>query len=111
MDRVGIGERGLEMPDTLELPWMLRAVVELMSRQRFPGLLGRVVDELVAGGLRRTGRGRLSGRGSGLVPCFATVVGGLYQLAEPSAGLRGVDAVRIGGRPPSVYPLPSLARS
>ena len=34
VDGVGIGERRLEMPDALELPGMLRAVIELMCGQR-----------------------------------------------------------------------------
>src|SRR4029077_3355818 len=47
---VGIGERGLEMPDSLELPGMLRAVVELMRGERLASLLRGVIDEFVAGG-------------------------------------------------------------
>ena len=34
IDRVGIGERRLEMPDALELPRMLRAVVPLVGGER-----------------------------------------------------------------------------
>ena len=45
VDGVGIGQRRLEMPDALELPRMLRAVVPLVRRERRGG---RVVDELVA---------------------------------------------------------------
>ena len=51
VDGVGIGERRLQMPDALELPGMLRAVVQLVRGQRLAGLGGRVVDELVALGL------------------------------------------------------------
>ena len=37
VDRVGIGERRLEMPDALELPRMLRAVVPLVRGERLAG--------------------------------------------------------------------------
>ena len=60
---VGIGERRLEMPDALELPGMLRAVVPLVRGERLAGFGRSVVDELVAlafGDLARAGfaRGR-----------------------------------------------------
>jgi hypothetical protein len=42
VDRVRIGERGLQMPDALELPGMRRAVVPLVRAG------DAVVDELVA---------------------------------------------------------------
>ena len=45
VDRVRIGERRLEMPDALELPGMLRAVVKLMGGERSAG---GVVHEFVA---------------------------------------------------------------
>ena len=41
------------------------------------------------------------------MPGFAAVVGALNDLAEPAAGLRGVDAVRIGGRSLQVINLPA----
>ena len=37
VDGVGIGERRLEVPDALELPGMLRAVIPLMRGQRLAG--------------------------------------------------------------------------
>src|SRR5579863_959694 len=86
------------MPDALELPGMLRAVIELVRGERLTAFVGRVVGEFIARRFRRAGRGRLSGRRSGLVPGFATIVGALNQLAEPSACLRCVDAVGIGWR-------------
>ena len=42
IDRVGVGQRRFEMPDALELPRMLRAVVPLVRAGH------AVVDELVA---------------------------------------------------------------
>ena len=41
------------------------------------------------------------------MPGFAAVVGALNDLAEPAAGLRGVDAVRIDGRALEVVDLPA----
>ena len=37
VDRVGVGQRRLEVPDALELPGVLRAVVELMRGQGLAG--------------------------------------------------------------------------
>src|SRR5208282_1940736 len=107
IDRVGIGERRLQMPHAFEFPGTLRAVVPLMSGERLARFRRRVVDELVACGLRGTWGGRFSGRRSGLVPGFAAVVGALNQLPEPSAGLRRVDAIGIGGRCFQVIHLPA----
>ena len=73
------------MPDALEFPGMRRAVVPLVRA----GLA--VVDELVADGL----------------PGLAAVVGALDHLAEPAAGLRGVDPIRVGGRALEVVHLPA----
>ncbi len=38
VDDVRIGQRRLQMPDALELPRMLRAVVPLVRRERLAGL-------------------------------------------------------------------------
>src|SRR5208337_219127 len=107
VDGVGIGERWLEMPDALELPGMLRAVIKLVRGERLAGLRRNVVDEFVAVGLGRTDGSGRAGRGSGLVPGFAAIVGALHDLSEPSAGLRGVDAIRIGRRAFEVINLPA----
>ena len=48
VNRLGIGERRLQMPHPLELPRMLCAVIPLMRGQRCAGLLGGVVDEAIA---------------------------------------------------------------
>ena len=65
VDRVGVGQRWLQMPDPLEFPGMWCAVVPLMRAGH------AVVDELVAG--RR--------------PRLSLVVRVLDELAEPSCRL------------------------
>ena len=85
VDRVRIGQRRLQMPDALELPGMRRAVVPLMRAGN------AVVRELVADRL----------------PGLAAIVGALDHLAEPAAGLRGIQAVRIGRRALQVVDLPA----
>jgi hypothetical protein len=42
-----VGERRFNMPDALELPWMLLSIVELMSGEAFPALRGSVVNKLI----------------------------------------------------------------
>jgi hypothetical protein len=74
VDRIGIGERGLQVPHPGELPWVLGAVVPLM------GAGVSIVAELVPGGL----------------PALPSVARSLNHLAEPAAGLRGVETVGIG---------------
>src|SRR5207244_367199 len=73
---VGIAQRGLEMPDALELPRMRRPVVPLMRAGY------AVVHEFVVDRLER----------------FAAVVRALNQLAEPPGALRTVETIRIGRR-------------
>ncbi len=96
------------MPDALELPGMLRAVVPLVSGERLPSFRRSVVGEFIAvsfrGALRRLGFAWGSAR---LCPGFAAIVGALDDLAEPAAGLRGVDAVRIHVRSLEVINLPA----
>src|SRR5271154_3528736 len=91
------------MPNPLELPGMLRAVVPLMRGER---VSRRVVTELIAGTLRWTGRDGLAGGRPGLVPGFAAIVGALDDLAEPSAGLRSIYTVAIDGRTLEVIHFP-----
>src|SRR5581483_149777 len=76
VDGVGIGQRRLEMPDPLEFPGMRRAVVPLV------GSGDAFVGELIVDGS----------------PGLAAVVGPLDLLAEPAAGLRGVDAIGVDRR-------------
>ena len=93
------------MPDALELPGMLCAVVPLMGGE---GRAGRVVDEFVALALGHPAGSRgFARRRSRLMPGFAAVVGTLNDLAEPSAGLGGVNAIGIGGGSLEVIQLPS----
>ncbi len=85
VDRVGIVERRLEMPDARELPRVLRSVVpEMVADSAFVG-------ELVADRL----------------PGLAAVAGALDHLAEPAARLRRVDSIRVGGRSLHVIDLPA----
>ena len=85
VDGVGVGERGLEVPDALELPGVGRAVVPLMRAG------SAFVGELVADG----------------GPGEAAVVGALDLLAEPAGGLGGVEAVGVGGGGFEVVELPA----
>src|SRR5262249_55408495 len=107
--RVRVGQRRFEVPDTFELPRVLRAVVELVRGERLAGRGRGVVDELVAlafgHAVRR--RGRLAGRRAGLMPGFAAVVAALDDLSEPAAGLRGEEAVWVDGRAFDVVDLPA----
>ena len=85
VDGIGIGQRRLQMPDALELPGVLRAVVPLV------GAGDAVVGELVADRL----------------PGLAAVVGALDHLPEPAARLRRVEPVRIDRRALEVVNLPA----
>src|ERR1700687_4396346 len=85
VDRVRIGQRGLEMPDTLELPGVWRAVIPLVRAGN------ALVDELVPY----------------RVPGLPTVARALDQLPEPSAGLRCIQAIRVSRRPLDVVDLPA----
>ena len=109
VDDVWFGERGFNVPDALELPRMLRAVVPLVRGEGLAGFRGSVVDEFVAFGLGRSSRPRGGfARGcSRLDPSFATVIGALDNLPEPAAGLRGVNAVGTRGRSFHVINLPA----
>src|SRR3989442_12990508 len=84
------------MPDALELPGMLRAVVPLMRGEGLARLRGRVVGELVALAFGETFRG-LFQHTSRRLPRLAAVAGALDDLSEPPARLRCVQPVRIGG--------------
>src|SRR6185437_3164088 len=75
INRVGIAERGLDMPHPLELPWMLRAVVPLMRCERLARFSRGVIDEAV-GRLVREGRyGRVAGLQPRLLPVLSAIVG------------------------------------
>ena len=78
------------MPDALEFPRMLRAVIPLV-RANLAG-----IRELVALAFRKTLRAfQFLRAAAGRVPGFAAVIGTLDDLAKPAAGLGGVESVRI----------------
>src|SRR3984893_15481481 len=74
------------MPDALELQGVWRAVVPDVRSRR------ALVGELVADRL----------------PVLAGIVGALHHLAEPTAGLGGVEPIGVCGRAFQVVDLPAL---
>src|SRR5260370_10028518 len=98
------------MPDALELPGVLRAVVPLVRGEGLSTFFGgSVVDEFVALAFWRALRRSLlfPGRRARLRPGFAAVIGALDDLAEPSAGLRSVNPIGIRRRSLQVIHLPA----
>ncbi len=87
------------MPDSLELPRMLGAVIPLMSGKGVAGLSRGVVHELVALAFGHSPRpsGRLARRCPWLHPGFAPIIGALNNLSEPSTALRRINSIRING--------------
>ena len=85
IDGVRVGQRRLEMPDALEFPGVLRAVVPLVRAGY------AFVGELVAHRF----------------PVLPAVVRALDHLAEPAAGLGGIQPVRVDGRALEVIDLPA----
>src|ERR1700674_1519665 len=73
------------MPDALELPRVRRAVVPQVRAG------GAVVHEFT----------------SDLLPGLAAVVGALYDLSEPAARLRRIQAIRVSRRSLDVVDLPT----
>src|SRR6202035_5301078 len=73
VDRIRIGERRFQMPDSLKLPWMRRSVVPLMSAR------DAIIDELVVHRL----------------PGLAAIVRALDHLPEPSAALRCINTIGV----------------
>src|SRR2546426_9477334 len=94
------------MPDALELPGMLRAVVPLVRGEGLARVRGGVVDELVALTGRHAVR-RLRHSTPGRLPRRAAVARALDDLSEPPAGLRRVEAVPLGGGSLHVLDLPA----
>src|SRR5438105_10790593 len=79
------------MPNALEFPRMLRAVVPLMRARH------AVVNEFVA--LTHRHSLRICGRAAaGRAPAFAAVIGTLDDLSEPCAGLRRVNPIWVNRR-------------
>src|SRR5262245_39956498 len=90
------------MPNALELPWMLRAVIPLMCTR------DSIVDELVALTLRHPIRAfQVLRCASGRIPFFSAVIRTLNDLTEPPTGLRCINAVRIDRRTFYVINLPA----
>src|SRR5262245_37663805 len=85
VNQIGIRQRRLEMPGSLELPRVRCAVVPLVRAR------DAVVRELIAGRL----------------PRLSTVIRPLNDLAEPCARLRCIDPVRVGRRSLHVVNLPT----
>src|ERR1043166_2230512 len=73
------------MPDSLEFPGMRRAIVPLMRAW------DAVVQEFV----------------TDWRPSFPTVIGALYQLPKPTAVLRGIEPLCVGGRSLQMEYLPA----
>src|SRR5205823_3630053 len=86
VDRVGVGQGRLQVPDPLELPRVLRPVEELVRGERLALAAGGLVDELVALAHRHAAwTGLRSAPGS--FPGLAAVAGALDDLPEPAARL------------------------
>jgi hypothetical protein len=73
------------MPNTREFPGVRRSVVPHVRAG------DTVVHEFIADG----------------IPGFAAIIRTLDQLAEPAGGLRGVEAVKVGGRSLHMVDLPA----
>src|SRR5215472_19743 len=105
---IGFVQRWFQMPDALEFPRMLRAVVPLVGRERLSGSGRRVVNELVAFAFGHTVRTfQFFGTATGCVPPFAAVVRALNDLPKPATGLRRVDSIGIYRRTFDVINLPA----
>src|SRR6058998_3721133 len=100
------------MPHSFELPRMLGTVIPLVRSKWLAGFSRRIVNKFVALALRQPlwSRGRLARRGAGLAPGLAAVVRALNDLPEPSACLRYINSIRVGGRALHVIDLPAGKR-
>src|SRR5436190_21458302 len=97
------------MPNPFEFPRVLSAIVPLMSGERLAAGWRSVVNEFIAFAFGHSFRGRawLAGRGARLFPRLAPVSGALNDLAEPTAGLRRINAVGINRRALEVINCPT----
>src|SRR6202030_1868238 len=108
IDGVRIGERRFNMPDALEFPGMLCAVVPLMSGKGFAGLRGGIVHELVALAFRHSfWRGPFARWRPWLCPSFAAIIRPLNDLPEPTAALRRKQPIGVDRRALDVVHLPA----
>src|SRR6266496_5644152 len=81
------------MPNALELPGMLSAVIPLMCAR------DTVVNKFVAlAFLHAVGTFQFLRAAPGRIPFFSAVIRALNDLAEPPAGLRCINSVRINWR-------------
>src|SRR5206468_12119169 len=81
------------MPNALELPGMLSAVIPLMCTR------DTVVNKFVAlAFLHAVGTFQFLRAAPGRIPFFSAVIRALNDLAEPPAGLRGINSIRINWR-------------
>src|SRR5512133_2509284 len=81
------------MPNALELPRMLSAIIPLM------GARYTVVNEFVTlAFLHAVGTFQVLRAAPGRVPLFSAIIRALNDLAEPSTGLRCINPVRIDRR-------------
>src|SRR4030095_1995551 len=88
--------RWFQMPDALEFPRMLSAIVPLVGREWFPRFRRSIVNEHVTFALRHPfRRHQLFRLCAGRIPRFAAIVGTLNDLPEPGARLRRIDPVGI----------------
>src|SRR5438132_13441146 len=99
---ISVIERRLEMPDALELPRMLGAVVPHVR----PG--NAIVNEFVALAFRRAVRtSQILGTAARSFPGFAAIPRSLNDLPAPTARPRRVHPVPIHRRPLPVIKLPA----
>ena len=111
VDGVRIGQGWFQVPYSFELPGVLRVVIPLVCRERLAGLRRNVVSELVALALGHAfGSLGLIRRCPGLVPRLTAVIGALNDLAEPAAGLRRIQPIRVHGRAFQMVHLPAAKK-
>src|SRR6516164_8884837 len=93
INSVRIGERRFKVPDALEFPRVLCAVIPLVGGEGRAGCGRSVVDKLVGFALGHAAgtRGGFAGSRAGLEPGLAAIIGSLNDLAEPATSLRGVN--------------------
>src|SRR4029077_16256908 len=93
VNMLGIMKWRLQMANALELPRMLSAVIPLMCAR------DTVVNEFVALAFRHSvGTFQFLRAAPWGVPLFSAVIRALNDLAEPRAGLRCINSVRIDWR-------------
>ena len=110
IDCLGISKGRFQVPHPLEFPGMGSAVIPLVGGQGLAGFFGHVVNELVAGGLGHGAGFGYLGRGAGLFPGLAAVVGALDDLAKPVGGLGYIEAIGVYRGAGEVIDLPAAEK-